>query len=67
MNVAQILLSVPLFFLPIACPAHPITMRDTKPNPHVDESLDESLEETFPASDPIAPADPEIDEIIPED
>jgi hypothetical protein len=31
-----------------------------------DESLDEALEETFPASDPIAPAVPSLDEKLPE-
>jgi putative redox protein len=34
------------------CPANP-----PKPDPQLDRDLDEALEETFPASDPIAPMD----------
>jgi hypothetical protein len=35
------------------------TIKHRPPAPSQDERLDESLEETFPASDPIEPPDPE--------
>jgi len=38
---------------------------DEKRKQQIDESLDESLRQTFPASDPIAPANPSVDEQTP--
>jgi hypothetical protein len=42
-----------------------VTISDNKQTRETDESLDEALEETFPASDPIAPAVPSLDEKLP--
>jgi hypothetical protein len=38
---------------------------DEERKQRIDESLDESLKETFPASDPISPANPSLDEQMP--
>jgi len=40
--------------------------KDRQQPDETDASLDEALEETFPASDPIAPAVPSLDEKLPE-